>query len=83
MTSAYQRKDISLYNSFQEEMIEILLEVHLHKYSFFVLGVFGDAFNCPYDTALNDRMVNETELMWKLTWPSLRYYVILAYVRSD
>jgi hypothetical protein len=44
-------------------MIEILLEVHLHKYSFFVLGVFRDAFNCPYDTALNDRMVNETELM--------------------
>jgi hypothetical protein len=63
MKISYQGNDISLYNSLQEEMIEILLEVHLHKYSFFVLGVFRDAFNCPYDTALNDRMVNETELM--------------------
>jgi len=46
-------------------MIEMLLEVHLDKYSFFVIGLFRDTFNCLYDTALNDRMVNETELMWK------------------
>jgi hypothetical protein len=42
-------------------MIGMLLEVHLNKYSFFVLGLFGDTFNCPFDTAMNDRMVNETE----------------------
>jgi len=39
----------------------MLLEVHLDKLSFFVLGLFRDTFNYPYDTAL----VNETELMWK------------------
>jgi len=65
VTSTYQRNDISLYNSLQETMIEKLLEVHLDKYSFFVIGLFRDTFNCLYDTALNDRMVNETELMWK------------------
>ena len=65
MTSTYQIKDISLYISLPEAMIEMLLEGHLDKYSFFVLGLFGDTFNCPYDTALNDRMVNEMELMWK------------------
>ena len=31
VTSTYQRNYISLYNSLQEEMIEILLEVHLPK----------------------------------------------------
>jgi len=65
VTSTYPRNDISLYISLQPAMIEMLLEVHLDKYSFFVLGLFGDTFNCPYDTALNDRMVNETDLMWK------------------
>ena len=65
VTSTYQTKDISLYNSLQEGMIQILLEVHLDKYSFLVLGLFRGNFNCPYDTALNDRMVNKTELMWK------------------
>jgi len=65
VTSTYQKNDISLYSSLQEAMIEILLEVHLDKYSFFVLGLFGDIFNCPYDPALNDKTVNETELMWK------------------
>jgi hypothetical protein len=64
VTSTYPRNDISLYISLQEAMIEMLLEVNLDKYSFFVLGLFGDNFNCPYDTALNDRMVIETELMW-------------------
>ena len=64
VTSTYQRNDISLYISLQEAMMEMLLEVNLDKYSFFVLGLFGDNFNCPYDTALNDRMVIETELMW-------------------
>ena len=64
VTSTYQRNDISLYNSLQEAMIEMLLEVHLDKYSFLVLGLFRDTSNCPYDTELNDRMVNETELMW-------------------
>jgi hypothetical protein len=43
----------------------MLLEVHLDKYSFFVLGLFRDTFNCPYDAAMNYRMVNETELLWK------------------
>ena len=43
----------------------MLLEVHLDKQSFFVLGLFRDTFNSSYDTALNDRMVNEMELMWK------------------
>jgi len=65
VTSTYQRNDISLYTSLQEGMIEILLEVHLDKYSFFVLGLFRGISNCPYDTALSDRMVNERELMWK------------------
>ena len=63
VTSTYQRNDISLYNSLQEAMIEMLFEVHLDKYSFFVLGLFRDIFNCPYDTELNDRLVNEMELM--------------------
>ena len=62
VTSAYQRNDISFYSSLQEAMIEMLLEVRLHKYSFFVLGLFRDTFNCPYDTALNNRMVNEMEV---------------------
>ena len=65
VTSTYPRNDISLYISLQEAMIEMLLEVHLDKYSFFVLDLFGDTFNCPQDTALNVRMFNETELMWK------------------
>jgi len=65
VTSTYQRNDISLYNSLQEAMTEMLLEVHLDKHSFFFLGLFRDTFNCPYDTALNDRTVNETELMRK------------------
>ena len=65
VTSTYQRNDISFYNSLQEAMTEILLEVHLDKYSFFVLGLFRDTFNCPYDTELNNRMVNVMELMWK------------------
>jgi len=47
VTSTYQIKDISLYISLPEAMIEMLLEVHLDKYSFFVLGLFGDTFNCP------------------------------------
>jgi len=46
-TSTYPRNGISLYISLQEAMIEMLLEVHLDKYSFFVLGLFGDTFNCP------------------------------------
>jgi hypothetical protein len=62
VTSTYQRDDISLYNSLQEAMIEILLEVHLDKYSFLVLGLFKDSSNCPYETAMNDRMISETEL---------------------
>ena len=78
VTSTFQRNDISLYNSLQEAMIDMLLEVQLDKYSFFVLGSFRDTFNCAYDTALNDRMVNETELMWKWTWPLLRYYAVLV-----
>ena len=65
VTVTYQRNDISLQNSLQEAMIEMLFEVHLDKYSFFVLGLFRDTFNCPYDTELNDRMVNAIELMWK------------------
>ena len=65
VTSTYQRNDISLYNSLQEATIEMLLEVHLDKYSFFVLGLFRDPFSYPYGTALNDRMVIETEFMWK------------------
>jgi hypothetical protein len=65
VTSTYQRNDVSLYNSLQEAMIEMLLEVHLDKYSFFVLGLFRDTFNCSYDTALSDGTVNETELMWQ------------------
>ena len=65
VTSTFQRNNISLYISLQEGMIEMLLEVHLNKQSFFVLGLFRDTFNCTYDTALNDRMVHETELMWK------------------
>ena len=63
--NTYQKNDISIYSSLQEAMIEMLLEVHLEEYSFFVLGLFRDTFSCPYDTALTDRMVNETELMWK------------------
>jgi hypothetical protein len=65
VTSTYQRTDISLYNSLQEAMIEMLLEVHLDKHSFIFLGLFRDTFNSPYDTALNDRMANEIELMRK------------------
>jgi len=65
VTSTYQRNDISFYNSLQEAMIEIILEAHLDKYTFFILDLFRDTFNCPYDTELNDRMVNEMELMWK------------------
>jgi len=65
VTRTYHRNDISLYSSLQEAMIEMLLEVHLDKYTFFVLGLFRDTFNSPYDTELNDRMVNEMELMWK------------------
>jgi hypothetical protein len=65
VTSTCQRNDISLYNSLQKAMIGMLLEVHLDIHSFFVLGLFRDTFNCPYDTAMNDSMVNETELMWK------------------
>jgi len=65
VTSTYQTKDISLYSSLQEAKIEMLLEVHLDKYSFFVLGLFRGTSSCPYDTALSDRMVNERELMWK------------------
>ena len=65
MTSTYHRNDISLHNSLPEVIIEMLLEVHLDKYSFFVLGLFGDTFNSPYDTALYDRMVNETKLIWR------------------
>ena len=38
VTSTFQRNYISLYNSLQEAVIEMLLEVHLDKYSFFVLG---------------------------------------------
>ena len=83
VTSTYQRNDISLYNSLQEAIIEMLLEVHLDKHSFFFLGLFRDTFNCPYDTALNYRMINETELLWKCTWPTLRYYAVPAYVWSD
>jgi len=64
VTSTYQRNYISFYSSLQEAMIQILLEVHLDQYSFCLLGLFGDNFNCPYDTALNDRTVNETELIW-------------------
>jgi hypothetical protein len=65
VTSTYQRNDISLYNSLQQAIIEMLLEVHLDKHSFIFLGLFRDTFNSPYDAALNDRMVNETKLMWK------------------
>jgi len=63
--SIYQRNDISLYSSLQEAIIEILLEVHLDKHSFFALRLCRDTFNCPYYPALNDSIVNETELMWK------------------
>lgn len=63
--NTYQKNDISVYGSLQETMIEMLLEVNLEEYSFFVLGLLRDTFNCSYDTALTDRMVNETELMWK------------------
>jgi len=76
VTSTYQRNDIPLYNSLQDAMIEMLLEVHLDKYTFFILGLFRDTFSCPYDTELIDRIVNEMELMWKWTWPSLRYYAV-------
>ena len=65
VTSTYQRNDISLYNSLQEAMTEMLLEVHLDKHSFFFLGLFRDTFNCPCDPALNDGIVNETKLMWE------------------
>ena len=43
----------------------MLLEVHVNKHLFFVIGLFRDTFNYPYDIALNYRMVNETELLWK------------------
>ena len=61
MTNTYQRKDISTHNSLQEAVVGMLFEVHLEKYSFLVLGLFRDAFNCAYDTTLNDRMVIEME----------------------
>ena len=64
-TSTYHRNDIFLYNSLKEAIIEMLLEVHVNKHLFFVIGLFRDTFNYPYDIALNYRMVNETELMWK------------------
>ena len=35
--SIYQRNDISLYSSLQEAIIEMLLDVHLDKHSFFAL----------------------------------------------
>ena len=82
-TSNYQRNDIFLYNSLQVTVIGMLLEVHVNKHSFFVLGLFRDTFNCPYDKALNYRMVNKTGLLWKCTWPTLRYYAVPAYVWSD
>jgi len=37
VTSTYQRNDISLYNSLQEAIIEMLLEVHVDKLSFLIL----------------------------------------------
>ena len=64
-TSNYQRNDIFLYNSLQVTVIGMLLEVHVNKHLFFVIGLFRDTFNYPYDIALNYRMVNETELLWK------------------
>ena len=64
MTSTYQRNDISLYNSLQQTIIEILLAVHLDKnHSLFL--VYLETLSVVHMTALNDRMVNETELMWK------------------
>jgi len=65
VTSSYQGNDIPCYNSLQQAIIEMLLEVHLDKHSFFFLALFRDTFNCPYDPALNDGIVNETKLMWK------------------
>jgi hypothetical protein len=47
VTSTYRTDGIYLYNSLQEAMIEMLLEVHLDNYLFFVLGLFRDTSNCP------------------------------------
>ena len=63
MTITYQRNNISLYNYLQEAIIEMLLEVHLDKYSLFL--VYLETLSIVHMTTLNDRMVNETDLMWK------------------
>jgi len=63
VTITYQRNNISLYNYLQEAIIEMLLEVHLDKYSLFL--VYLETLSIVHMTTLNDRMVNETDLMWK------------------